>query len=341
MGDLTQNGNEGQSQTFGNLSQNASESQGQTMGNQTQNPSQGQSGSILSQTQNPSQTGSTVTQNQNPVQTQSGSATQTQSPSQTGSNQTQTTGPQTLQANPTNSSSADVTQNVSGVTVNVPVNVTVDCGCGKGFKCEKQQQQACCDCCARALGNLLRQVQQYQSTNLETINIYLINSPALAENPVLDQTITNVNDCATVSFATGPVVTTPSTTAQLCKVAGFSASTPGLITFLTNYANACTNNNPCTCNGDCGCGCGCGQCNCGNVFCSCNTCANGIGEQLNLHTGSLLNLVIEGVPTPIDGVRLLKVCDCLAFFMNDATSTFYVFTLCSIVAFTPAAPGPV
>ncbi|MDN4525118.1 hypothetical protein [Fictibacillus fluitans] len=313
QGDLTQTGTESQGQTLGDQTQTGTESQSQTMGDQTQTNSQGQSGSTLTQTQNPTQTGGTVTQEQNPTQTQTGTATQTQ------------------QANPTNNGTADVTQTVSGVTVNVPVTVDVSCGCNeKKEKFGSKNNKDCCDCCARALGNLLRQIQPIQITNLETINIYLTNGLALPANPIPGQTITNVNDCATVSFATGPVVTTPSTIAQLCKVAGFSTTGANLVAFLTNFANTCTNNTGDTC------GCGCGKFDCGNQFCNCNTCANGIGAQLSLLTGAVVNLIIEGVPTAINGVRILKVCDCLAFFIDDAASTIYVFTLCSIEAFTPA-----
>ncbi|MBD7965535.1 hypothetical protein [Fictibacillus norfolkensis] len=314
--------------TLGPQTQNTTQGQsGSTMGDQTQNPSQGQSGSTLTQTQNPSQTGSTVTQNSTP--TLGGNNSQTQ----THTNGNQTTGAQTLQANPTNNSSADVS--VNGVTVSVPVNVNVHCGCKEKKKKEKRRPQKGnrCDCCAKALGNLLNQVRQNQLSSLETVNLYLTDSPAL-DNPLENQTITNVNGCSTVSVATGSIpIVTPITTLQLCKVAGLQATTPSLVQTILAFANNCTNN-PCF-RRECDCG-GDDDCNtCNNEFCSCNCCANGIGEQLPI--GGQVNLIVEDLEDPIGPVFVRNVCDCLGFFVDDliTPTIVYVFTLCAINGFTP------
>lgn len=330
----------------GDVSQNNSQGQsGSNLGPQNQTNSQGQSGSSLgSQTQTPTETQNLSTGDQSQTgasQTQSGSHSQTQSPSQTGATQTQThtngaqsTGPQTLQANPTNNSSADVTQTVSGVTVNVPVTLSVSCGCDKKKHSDHSYKKE--DCCAKAMGDLLNQVRTIQPTFLETINIYLTDSPALATNPILNQTVTGVNNCATVSFAPGPIVSTPSTTAQLCKVAGFSVidngATPNLFQFVTNYAATCSSNLSTG-----GCGCGKNDCyKCNNSGCKCNACAAGIGEQLRLLIGTTnVDLVIDGVPDMITNVRVLNICDCLAFFVDDTNGIVYAFTLCAVNEFTP------
>ncbi|WP_377888940.1 hypothetical protein [Alkalihalobacillus sp. R86527] len=304
------------------------------MAEQTQNPTETQTQTMAEQTQNPTETQSLTMGDQSLT-----------GPTQTHTNGPQTTGAQTLQANPTNNSSADVTQTVSGVTVNVPVTLEVSCGCDKK-KHDHKQSYKNEDCCAKSMGELLNQIRILQPTFLETIDIYLSDSPALAANPIPDQTITNVYNCSTVSFATGPIVATPSTTAQLCKVAGFSAidngATPNLFQYLTNYAATCSTNTSLN-----NCGCGGYDCNsCNSSLCKCNACANGIGEQLKLLIGSSnVNLIIDGVPEEISDVSVLNVCDCLAFFTSADGTTIYAFSLCAINEFTPvealAAAPPV
>lgn len=335
LGDQTQTNSQGQSgSTLGDLTQTPTETQTQTMAEQTQNPTETQTQTLGEQTQNPTESQSLTMEGQ----TLTG-------PTQTHTNGAQTTGAQTLQANPTNNSSADVSQTVSGVTVNVPVTLEVSCGCEKKKKHGSKDCYKTDDCCAKSMGDILNQVRILQPTFLETIDLYLTDSPSLAQNPIPDQTITNVDDCATVSYATGPIVSTPSSTAQLCKVAGFSSvdngASPNLFQFLTNYAATCTTNTS-------SCGCREEDCySCSRSSCKCNACANGIGDQLRARIGTNVNLTIDGAPDEITDVTVLNVCECLAFFTDASTNTIYVFSLCSIVQFTPvesappAAPPPV
>ncbi|MBA9027439.1 hypothetical protein [Peribacillus huizhouensis] len=368
VGDQTQNSTESQQQTLGDLTQNPNENQQQFMGPQTLTPQENQQQFMGPQTQNPfesqQQTLGPLTQNpqenqnqqltfgaltQNPTESQQqtlGSLTQNPSESQqqTLGEQTQTQrhgdqtlGPQTL----TNTPTINTPVTVSGVTVNVPV--TVKCGCEKRKKKKDRRNRKgeCCDCCARALANVLNQIRIFELSNpSETVDIYFLNLPFFTPVPTTGQTITNVNDCSTVSFRTD--TTPPTTTVQLCKVAGIrvGATSPDLVQFLVTFAKNNCNNSPILskcdeCDDKCG-----GNCHtCKNSFCSCNNCANGIGQQLEFAAGLVtpVNLIIESLIAPINGVFLLAICDCLAFFVDDLTTpkVIYAFSLCSVAGFTP------
>ncbi|WP_051404865.1 hypothetical protein [Bacillus cihuensis] len=341
LGDQTQNPNENQQQFMGPQTLTPQENQQQFMGPQTQNPFESQQQTLGPLTQNPQEnqnqqlTFGSLTQNPNESQNQAmGPQTQTQRHGD------QTLGDQTLTNNPQISTPVSV----SGVTVNVPV--TVKCGCEERKKKEKKKdrrnrKEECCDCCARALANVLNQIRIFELTHpTDTVDIYFINFPSVIPNPTTGQTITSVNDCSTVSFRTD--TTPPTTTVQLCKVAGISVDTttsPDLFQFLETFAKNNCNNSPILskceeCENKCG-----GNCHtCKNSFCSCNNCANGIGQQLEFAAGLGLpvNLIIESLSSTIDGVFLLAICDCLAFFVNNSTAptVIYAFSLCSVAGFT-------
>lgn len=341
QGDLDQTQSQGsenqeQTQTQGDLEQTQSQGdeileQTQTQGDLDQTQSQGDEIQEQTQTQGDlDQTQSLGDQTQNQTQ---GDLEQSQTLGDQDQRQRhgdQILGPQTL----TNTPTINTPVTVSGVTVNVPVTVTVDCGCEKKkdkknrFRRKKEE----CDCCAKALADLLNQIRTFEGTNPgETVDIYLLNIPSL-DNPITGQTITDVNDCSTVSFGTG----TTTTTLQLCNVVGISATTPALVQFLTTFARNCNNDSP---DNDCD---GCKGDHDRNDKCSCNNCANGIGEQLEFASrfGLPVDLIIEGLPSTIDGVFVLAVCDCLAFFVNNLVNPteIYAFSLCSLAGFTISSP---
>ncbi|QSF36522.1 hypothetical protein ICR95_28805 (plasmid) [Priestia megaterium] len=309
----------------------------------------------------------TQTSTQNPTQTQEG-LTQTQDEEQTQTlgdqlqlqrHGDQTQGSQNIGGH-TNTSPLNNTQTistpttVSGVTVTVPVTLTCGCNCNKKdeCKCDNKKDRECrkdddcnknckkgCDCCTSSVADLLRRVQNVQSTILppedKAINIYA-NTTAVTPNPVLNQVITNVNDCSTVTFKNADQLTnTPNTTFRLDKIAGISAinnpvSTTDIFDFLLAFANTCDNIPPEDRNKDCLCGCR----NNPNKSCCCDTLESELRAAATF--GLSINLLLEGVAALPTSVFVLKICDCIGFFVDNLTAptVIYAFSLCAIDGIT-------
>ncbi|WML53365.1 hypothetical protein RCG17_01255 [Neobacillus sp. PS3-12] len=340
--------------------------EGQRQGPQTQEQEQGP------QTQGNQQQGP-QSQAQTEVQNQTGGAqdqaqTENQNQAQGAQTQTQRHGDQNQQ----NNQSISTTVDVDGVTLNVkcgdckpiifpsfPFNFhkkqrnmnNCDGGCDDmgNCDCQENEEDKCpkdCNCCVRNLANLLNQVRQFQATTPITIppndlqqiaiNIFFSVVTGL-RNPTTGQVITDVVDCSVVTFRTaGQTTPVPNTTVQLCDVAGICATisttptptpTPNIFQFLLQQANNETE--------DC-------SCNKKNKPCKCPCCARGIGEELSCAAkfGLKLNVLINGLPistTPaLPPLYVLKVKDCLAYFVNDLINPteICVFSLCAIAGFT-------
>ncbi|WP_110112142.1 hypothetical protein [Bacillus sp. CGMCC 1.16541] len=312
-------------------------------------------------------TTTTPTANQSADQTQTGTQTQDGTQNQGAQNQQQSHGDQTQGsqtiAGHTNTSPLNNSQTISTPTTVSGVTVNVECKCNKEKvnkiykkknrkwrkdKCNDSCAKGCkpyskncdCDCCDKALADLLTRLQAFQANIIppeeKQVDIYL--NTTVTPNPITNQVITNVNDCATVTFrdADNPLPT-PNTTFQLSKVAGVRAednvtTTTDAFSFLVNYANTCPNltDSQTTCK--------CGSCSGQPRCCEANTLATDL--QSSITFGSRLNLYIKGLPTTIDDVYVYRICGCLAFFVDDLVTptTIYAYTLCSISGFTVPTP---
>ncbi|MFE9078661.1 hypothetical protein [Bacillus mobilis] len=284
-------------------------------------------------------TDSSPTTNQNPTQmTSQEGQTQEQSETQTQTlgDQLQAQGLQAIQGH-TNDSPLNNTQTISTSVSGVTVNLNVECGCNEK-KNRKQDHCEGCDCCTSSIATLLQMVQTAQA-NIplpidKQITIYT-NTLLPITNPITNQVLTNVNDCISVTFKNSDQVTaTPNTTLQISTIAGISAVNDIAITndifdFLLGIANNCSNfqkeNRRCECDS---------ICNCGHNSC----CSNTLHSELEAFAtvGLKINLFIRDLSTSIDNLFVLKICDCLAFFVDDLTTptTIYVFSLCSIAGYT-------
>ncbi|EJR28493.1 MULTISPECIES: hypothetical protein [Bacillus cereus group] len=144
-----------------------------------------------------------------------------------------------------------------------------------------------------------------------------------------------MNDCISVTFKDASQVTaTPNTTLQMSTIAGISAvnditTTNDIFDFLLGIANNCSvfqkENKCCDCDSNC---------NCEQNSC----CFNTLRSELETFAtvGLKINLFISGLATSIDNLFVLKMCDCLAFFVGNLTTptTIYVFSVCSIAGYT-------
>lgn len=343
-----------QKQEQGGLKQSqGSQTQGPQSQEQTQGPEdqdQFQEGQKQSQSQE--QTGGTQG---SPVQNQ----TQDQDQVQTGQEQTQGPqlqlqrhGDQTLTSTPTISTPVDV--DVKGVTVNVkcgdckPIIVekkkkrnhcdcecddldNCDCGCDDMNNCDCRQNKVdqCRqdNCCVQSLSDLLNSIRSEQLTATtdvpNPIDIYLSVTTSLA-NPIVGQVISSVNNCVVRFRPATQTPIFPSTTVQLCDVAGICSTTQTMANFLIEQANATpeeSNNKKKKRN------------------CCCPCCATGIGEDLQCaaNFGLPVTVNIQGVTTALGPFNVLNVKDCLAYFVNSTVPTqVCVFSLCAIVGFTPS-----
>ncbi|MGM2682161.1 hypothetical protein, partial [Bacillus cereus group sp. BceL012] len=288
----------------------------------------------------------TQTTNQNPTQmTSQEGQTQEQSETQTQTlgDQLQAQGQQTIQGH-TNDSPLNNSQTISTTVSGVTVNLSVECGCNekknrKNNKkdCEREKCEGC-DCCTSSIATLLQMVQTAQAAIPlpidKQITIYT-NTLLPTGNPIPNQVLTNVNDCISVTFINaGQVTTTPNTTLQISTIAGISAvndiaSTNDIFDFLLGIANNCSNfqteNKCCDCDS---------KCDCEQNLCCFNTLRSELETFATI--GLKINLFISGLATSIDNLFVLKICDCLAFFVDNLTTptTIYVFSLCSIAGYT-------
>ncbi|MCP1125937.1 hypothetical protein NKR74_21950 [Bacillus sp. 3103sda1] len=217
-----------------------------------------------------------------------------------------------------------------------------ECECNEKKKTRKHNRKKCgcsfedcdckfkeCDCCTASLSALLRMIQNAQTTIPtpadKQINIY-VNTTTPLENPIPNPVITNVNDCATVTFKKAHL-NTPilNTTLQINKITGISAVNNPVFDFLLATTNNCDSIKKETEHCDC-------KRNCKKY------CSHTVGTELEATSnfGLKINLLVEGFPSIIDNIFVLKVCDCLAFFVDNLTTptTIYVFSICSIVGFT-------
>lgn len=290
-----------------------------------------------------SQTVST-TPTQTTTQTQEGQIQeQSETQTQTLGDQLQAQGQQTIQGH-TNDSPLNNSQTISTTVSGVTVNLNVECGCNekknrkKNRKdCEREECEGC-DCCNSSIATLLQMIQTTQAGILlpidKQITIYT-NIPLPTGNPIPNQVLTNVNDCIFVTFKDASQVTaTPNTTLQMSTIAGISAvnditTTNDIFDFLLGIANNCSifqkENKCCDCDS--------------NRNCEQNSCCfNTLRSELETFAtvGLKINLFISGLAASIDNLFVLKICDCLAFFVDNLTTptTIYVFSLCSIVGYT-------
>ncbi|HEO8421716.1 hypothetical protein ABW02_18515 [Niallia circulans] len=319
--------------------------EGQSQGPQTQEQQQGD------QTQG-NQTQGPQTQSQNEIQEQTQIQDQTEDQDQTQGPQLQAQrhGDQTMENNQTISTPVDV----DGVNVNVqcgdckPTIIFPDDFFEKNkkkkdhnqrgddmenCKCKENKCPKDCDCCVQNLADLLRKVQNFQTTLTNpanrAIDIYFSTVNGLP-NPSEGQVISDIVDCSVLRFRPADQITiVPNTAVQLCDVAGICATdtdaTPeisNVYEFLLQQAYEDTE--------DC-------SYQKRKKPCNCPCCASGIGEELRCtaNFGLLLDVYLKGQTTALP-LYVLTVKDCLAYFVNDITDldSICVFSLCAISGFT-------
>lgn len=198
------------------------------------------------------------------------------------------------------------------------------------MKCGKD-----CDCCVQNLADLLKDVQQFQSTITvpadKAIDIYSSTTIGL-NNPIIEQVINQVVGCSILRFRDfDQIPVAPNTTVQLCDVAGISATDtaetePNVYEFLFEKANEIEEHDEDCCKKK------------KKKACDCPCCASEIGKELECTANYrlLLNVFVKGQSTAISSIYVLNVKDCLAYFLDDLNdpATIYVFSLCAISAFT-------
>ncbi|MGE6206305.1 hypothetical protein [Guptibacillus hwajinpoensis] len=343
-----------------NQTQAHGDQDGQDQGAQTQNQTQAH-GDQDGQDQG------AQTQNQTQAHGDQGDQDQgDQTQDQAHGDQGQTLGPQTLDGDQnleghTNNSPLDNNQtidtSVSGVTVNLTTSCKNDCECSSSDDCGKYRKRSYrtkgnyskkesqhtgkkkddCSCCVATLSQFLSDLQMFQLTDASSkpINLYLTTPINAVTNPVPDQAITRVAKCSTVTYKlSSQVGVNPSTTTQICKIAGVRADIEDeeIFNYLLSYGTTCMNPlatqetyPKCKCD-DCGC------------------CANGIGEELDCTTrfGIGVRISVEGqsdvIQTPPANLFVLNLCDCLVFLTDNLDPTMateiYVFSLCAITGVT-------
>ena len=316
--------------------------QGQNQEGQTQGPQEQKQGD---QSQGPQ------TQEQNEIQVQ----TQDQDQNQT-EDQDQTQGPQ-LQAQRhgdqtmTNDQSISTPVDVDGVNVDVkcgdckPIIIFDDDFFEKQKKrkhgnkggedvgndhCKNRRCTKDCDCCVQNLGDLLKEVRTFQSTDPSTkpIDIFF-NTVNGLPNPSTGQVITQVEDCSILRFKLSTQATAaPNTAVQLCDVAGICSTADPVIDFLVEKANEVEDESDQSCDKK-------------KKSCTCSCCATGIGDELQFtaNYGLELDVYIKGqLSTSTEGESLyvLAVKDCLVYLVDDLTTPgrVCVFSLCAISGFT-------
>ncbi|MBR7795855.1 hypothetical protein GT022_07305 [Agaribacter marinus] len=227
---------------------------------------------------------------------------------------------------------------VDGVTVNVKCG---DCVPFPFFpphddrkdkcKCKRCKNRKCspdCDNCTICSCNLLEMLQSFQITTTDTdakqVDLYISSITSLS-NPIENQTITDIIDCCIVKLkpASQPEVI-PSTTVQLCDIAGIraenSTESPNALDFIIDVAREMNKH------GDDH-----------QKDCNCPRCAKAMGDELACAArfGILVNISITGLTTPLS-LYVLNVKDCFVFLVDDLMnpSEIFAFSLCSVVGFT-------
>lgn len=311
--------------------------EGQRQGPQSQEQQQGpQTQGSLSQGQNESQ-------EQVQIQDQTEDQDQTQGPQL----QAQRHGDQTME----NDQTIDTPIDVDGVTVDVKCG---DCKPTIIFKddfrkekkkkrrgedmgkcnCHEIKDECDCNCCARDLGKLLKQVQAFQTTITtpadKSIDIYFTTNGGIT-NPTEDQEIVEVKECSTVRYKNaGQPLPVPSTTFQLCNVAGISATdtddteeVSNVYEFLLTLANQ--NNQELDEE----------KCKKKRRDCKNSCCASGIADELECTAtfGLQLQVFIEGQVQPLN-LTVMKVQGRLVYFLNSANpNQIFVFSVCAITGY--------